>query len=581
MQKNTQNTHFSRIFSNLLPYVKPFRLRAMLAILITIPVGMMDAIIAWSLKAYMDVVMIEKDLTASSYIPILIISFSFLQSCFNYTATYLNAWIGAKISYSLKIDLFRKLMRSSASFFDQSTSGTIQHRFNNDVDSACNGFTNHAKLLSTRIFSSISLTSVLLINSWMLAVVAISVLAIALLPLKSIRKKIKGIMAKTVFSGSEVMTHFSEAFSGNRVVSSYNLYEYQSKKLSKSLQDVFVFYMKMIQRTGIVSPLLHFLVAIGVAIIIWLGSYLIVSGQLSPGGFVSFITALLLLYHPIKSIGDDFNALQMSLMAMERVFDLLNTPDWLENSPQAKDLTSIETGIKYRNVGFEYTHGKRVLENISLDVKKGETIAFVGGSGGGKTTLLNLLPRFYEVTSGKILIDDTDIRDIKINALREKIAIVFQDNFLFSGTIRDNILLGNIVATQDEIDQAITSACLNDFLRTLDLGLDTVVGEQGVLLSGGQKQRVAIARAFLKNAPIVILDEATSALDNKSETVVQKAIDNLMQDRTVLIIAHRLSTIKNADKIFVINNGRIVECGKHEDLIKNTSGEYFALYNDL
>ena len=580
-QKKAQNSYLVRNFNNLLPYIRPFRLRAILAVLVTIPVGTMDAIIAWSLKSYMDVVMIEKNLTSLPYIPILIICFSFLQSGLNYTATYLNAWVGAKISYSLKAVLFQKLMRSSASFFDTNTSGTIQHRFNNDVDTACNGLISHAKMLATRIFSSIALTCVLLINSWRLAIVAISVLVIALFPLKSIRKKIKGIMTQAVFSGSEVMTHFSEAFSGNRVISSYNLYSYQSKKLLKSLQNVFLFSMKMIQRTGILSPILHFLVATGVAAIIWLGSYLIISGQLTPGGFVSFITALLLLYQPVKSMGNDFNALQVSFMALERVFDLINAPNEMEDSPKAKDLQSIEVGITYRNVAFEYITEKPVLENINFDVKKGEMIAFVGSSGGGKTTLLNLLPRFYETTSGKILIDDRDIRDIKIDSLREKIAVVFQDNFLFSGTIRDNIMVGNENATQDDLDLSVKSACLDEFLKTLDLGLDTVVGERGVLLSGGQKQRIAIARAFLKNSPIVILDEATSALDNKSEAVVQEAIDNLMQDRTVFVIAHRLSTIKNADKIFVINHGRVVESGKHEELITNTSGEYFALYNDL
>lgn len=581
LKKSLLNSYLAKSFLNILPYIKPFWFRSIIAILITIPVGMMDAIIAFSLKPYMDVVMIEKNLSSSLCIPVLIIGFSLIQSILTYASTYLNAWVGAKISCSLKSELFNKLMHYKASFFDKNTSGTIQYRFNNDVDSACNGLLNHAKMFTTRIFSSISLTCVLLINSWKLAIVAISVLVIALFPLKKIRKRIKGIMKKTVFSGSEIMTHFSEAFSGNRIISSYGLYDYQNKKFASSLNNVFAYGMKMVQRTGILSPILHFLVAIGIAAIIWLGSYFIVSGQLTPGGFVSFITALLLLYQPVKSMGNDFNALQISLMALERVFELINSSvDIEDNSLERKELKHIKDGIKFNNINFSYVNSKPVLENINFEVKKGKMVAFVGNSGGGKTTLVNLLPRFYDPSSGEILIDDINIKSLNLRSLREKISIVFQDNFLFSGTIRDNIVLGNENISNEDLGIAIKSACLDEFVKKLDFGLDTLVGERGVLLSGGQKQRIAIARAFLKNSPIVILDEATSALDNKSEAVVQKAINNLMKDRTVFVIAHRLSTIRNADKIFVVNNGKIIESGTHKFLM-NKGGAYYALYNEI
>lgn len=574
-----ENLYIVKNYKNIYPYVKPYWVRSLLAVLVTFPVGMMDAAIAWTLKPYMDVVMIEKNLTASSYIPILIVFFSLLQSAFNYSATYLNAWVGAKISNGLKYDLFEKLMRYDATFFDTNTSGTIQYRFNADVDSACNGLLNHMKLFTTRVFSSISLIFVLISNSWKLAIVALIVMLGALYPLTQIRKRISGIMSKTVFSGSAIMTYYIETFSGNRIISSYNLYNHQMQKFKKTLADVFMLGMKMVQKTGILSPMMHFIISVGIAIIIWLGSYLIFDGQLTAGGFVSFITALLLLYQPLKSIGNDFNALQMSLLAMERVFDLLKVSPNIVNNPNAKKLKFIKHGIKYKNVNFEYKKEKPVLIDINLEIKIGETVALVGNSGGGKTTIVNLLPRFYDLTSGKILIDGIDIKDLEIDSLRDKISIVFQDNFLFSGTIRENIVLGNSNATQKDIDRAIKSACLNEFVASLELGLDTQIGERGVLLSGGQKQRVAIARAFLKNAPIVILDEATSALDNKSEAVVQKAIDNLMKDRTVIVIAHRLSTIKNADKIVVINHGRIVEIGTHNELIANKNSAYYDLHS--
>lgn len=577
--QKTENFYVVKNYKNIYPYVKPYWFRALLAILVTFPVGMMDAIIAWTLKPYMDVVMIEKDISTSSYIPILIIFFSLLQSAFNYSATYLNAWVGAKISNGLKHDLFEKLMRYDATFFDTNTSGTIQFRFNADVDSACNGLLNHMKLFTTRVFSSISLMFVLFVNSWKLAIVAIIVMVGALYPLTQIRKRISGLMSKTVFSGSAIMTHYIETFSGNRIVSSYNLYNHQMQKFKQTLSDVFMLGMKMVQKTGILSPMMHFIISIGIAIIIWLGSYLIFNGQLTAGGFVSFITALLLLYQPLKSIGNDFNSMQLSLLAMERVFDLLKVSSNIVNAPNAKKLESVKQGITYKNVNFEYIKGKSVLIDINLEIKIGETIALVGNSGGGKTTIVNLLPRFYDITSGGILIDGNDVRDLDIDSLRDKISVVFQDNFLFSGTIRENISLGKEMATQEDIDQAVRSACLDEFIESLELGLDTQIGERGVLLSGGQKQRVAIARAFLKNAPIVILDEATSALDNKSEAVVQKAIDNLMKDRTVIVIAHRLSTVKNADKIVVINHGRIVEIGTHEELIANKDGAYHDLHN--
>ena len=285
-----------------------------------------------------------------------------------------------------------------------------------------------------------------------------------------------------------------------------------------------------------------------------------------------------MLYTPIKNIGNNFNAVQMSFMAIERVFGVLETKPKIIDKSDAKILSSIENEIKINNINFEYIKNKPVLKDISLEVKKGETIAFVGNSGGGKSTIVSLIPRFYDIKSGSITIDGIDIRDYSLESLRQNIAVVFQDNFLFSGTIKENILLGKQDASQEEINKALEMACLTEFIASLKDGINTQIGERGMLLSGGQKQRVAIARAFLKDAPIVILDEATSALDNKSEAIVQKAIDNLMQDKTVFVIAHRLSTIKNADRIAVINEGELVELGKHDELMKIENGQYKTLY---
>ena len=571
-----RNTNLVYDYTQMAPYIRKYWWQALVAVGITIPVGALDAVIAWALKPYMDVVMIEKSAN-TIWIPLLIIFFSAVQGALTYIANYANTWVGSRISNDVKIDLFAKLLTFDVGFFDTNTSGNILQRFNGDVDAACSGLLNNLKKFSTRFFSSVSLIFVLIYNSWQLAIIAIVMLFIALYPLKMVRKKIKGINQQSVFTNAELTTHYNEAFSGNRVVTSYNLFSYQAERFHKTLHNIFRLGMKMIQRTGLLSPFMHMIVSFGIAFVIWAGSYLIVTGQITSGNFVSFLAALILLYNPIKGIGGSFNSVQVSLLAIERVFELMKAEPKIKDKENAIKIGKINT-IEYKNVDFEYVENKPVLQNINLKAKHGEKIAFVGNSGGGKTTLVNLLNRFYDVKNGGIYINGTDIRDIKLQSLRDKIAVVFQDNFLFSGTIRDNIMLGNKNATEEELQKAVEGACLSSVIKEMPEGLDTQVGERGSLLSGGQKQRVAIARAFLKNAPIVILDEATSALDNKSEAVVQQAIDNLMADRTVFVIAHRLSTVKNADKIVVVNYGKIAEIGSHKELIENPNSIYHSLY---
>lgn len=573
-----KSTYTVQNYLKIMPYVKPYWFRGLLSVLVTIPIGAMDAVIAWALRPYMDIVMVEQNTASTSYIPVLIVIFSCVQSFLNYAATYLNTWFGRKLANDVKFDLFKKLMRCDASYFDNTSSGEVMMRYNGDVDIACSGLLVNIKLFTTRVFSSLSLIGVLIYNSWQLAIVAIVVLVGALFPLTTVRRRIKSLMDKSIFSGAAVMTHFNETFAGNRIIASYNLYGYQYARFKDTLNTVFKLGIKMVQRTGMMSPLMHFVVSLGIAVIIWLGSYLIVTKQISAGAFVSFITALIMLYNPVKSIGNNFNSVQMSLLAMERVFTLLEKEPCICSKTDAPKLDKIKNSIEFKDVCFEYIKGKPVLKHINLKAKVGQTVALVGNSGGGKSTIVSLLPRFYDVKSGAILVDGKDIRDFDIDSLRDHIAIVFQDNFLFSGTIRDNIMLGKENATSEEVDRAVKSACLDEFIKTLDKGLDTEIGERGVLLSGGQKQRIAIARAFLKNAPIVVLDEATSALDNKSEAIVQQAIDNLMTDRTVFVIAHRLSTVRNADKIVVVNYGEIVEEGSHDELVNKPNGAYSSLY---
>lgn len=565
-------------YSRMWPYVKPFWFRALLSMLICIPIGSLDAVIALALKPYMDLVMVEKSVNSPWYIPLGIVAFTSIQGGLKYLSSYLSTWVGGKITNNLKFELFKKLLMLPASFYDNKNSGDIVFQFNNQADMACSGLLDNLSVFIQRIFSSISLVFVLFYNSWQLALIAVVVLGCAFAPVAKIQKRIKSVMEKTVFADASIITEFNEVFNGNKTLISYNLAAYETNKFFNILKNVFKLRIKMVQKTQWLSPVMHIIVSVGIALAIGYGSHLIMKETITSGNFVSFITALILLYTPVKNIGNNLNAVQFSFFALERIFGVLDMVPNIKDKENPKVLDRNYNEIEFKDVNFEYVRNVPVLKNINLKIKKGETVAFVGNSGGGKTTVVNLLPRFYDVKSGCIMIDHINIKDYSLKSLRDNIAVVFQDNFLFSGTIRENILLGNQNANEDMINQALKMAYLFDFVSGLKEGLDTQIGERGILLSGGQKQRVAIARAFLKDAPIIILDEATSALDNKAEAVVQKAIDNLMKDRTVFVIAHRLSTIQNADKIVVINQGEIVEKGTHDELLQIEQGAYRALY---
>lgn len=572
------NNRFYNNYKRMWPYVKPIWFRALMSMLICIPIGSLDAVIALALKPYMDLVMVEKQLYSPWYIPLGIVAFTSIQGGLKYLSAYLSTWVGGKITNGLKFELFKKLLTMQTAFFDRKKSGDIVFQFNNQADNACSGLLNNLSVFIQRIFSSISLVCVLFYNSWHLALIAVLVLGCAFLPVAKLQKRIKGVLDKTVVADSAIITEYNEVFAGNKTITSYNLANHEINKFHWILKNIFDLRIKMVQRTQWLSPMMHVIVSVGIAAAIGYGSHLIMTGTITSGNFVSFITALILLYTPVKNIGNNLNSVQLSFYAIEKIFGLLDTIPSIRNKDNAIVLDDKPHIIKYENVSFEYIKNKPVLKDINLTIHEGQTIAFVGNSGGGKTTTVNLLPRFYDITSGSIKINDIDIRDYTLESLRENIAVVFQDNFLFSGSIKDNILLGRESATDAEIQKALQMAYLDEFISTLKDGINTQIGERGILLSGGQKQRVAIARAFLKNAPILILDEATSALDNKAEAVVQKAIENLMQNKTVFVIAHRLSTIRNADLIAVINNGQIVERGTHEELLKIENGAYKALY---
>ena len=576
-EKYDKNENYHSL-SSILPYFKPYLRRTLLALGLAIPIGALDAVIALVLKPYMDIVMINKQMQLAWYLPIFIVIFTVVQGSLNYIATYMNDWVGGKVTNDLKLTLYSKLMRQTSGFFDKQSSGKILKSYNNDAEKSCSGLLTNIKTCISRLFSSISLIGVLFYNSWQLALIAVFILICAVIPLLKIKSAIKDVYNLSEGENAKILTAYNEVFSGHKVISGYNLYDLKQKQFKKLTDIVFGLKMKITQHVAWLSPLMHIIVSVGIALVIGLGSYFISKNQLTPGQFVSFITALIMLYNPVKGLGNNAKNISTCLCAMERVVSKLDKIPSIKDKENAVDFPKFTNKIEFKNIKFSYIKGKRVLNGISLEVKKGETIAFVGNSGGGKSTLVNLLPRFYNVKNGDLTFDGISINNIKVDSLRKNIAVVFQDNFLFEGTIKENIIIGNLDADKTEILNAVKESYLEEFVNSLEKGLDTQIGERGMLLSGGQKQRIGIARAFLKNAPILILDEATSALDNQSEHIVQQAIENLMKDRTVFIIAHRLSTIQNADRIAVINNGNIVEIGTHQELINIPDGEYKRLY---
>ncbi|MCM1004044.1 MAG: ABC transporter ATP-binding protein/permease [Candidatus Gastranaerophilales bacterium] len=589
---NTKDAfRYGYLLNKMYPYIKTVLGRSIILILLAIPLGLLDGVVAFSLRPYMDYVVNGNEAQIFEFhghtlylqaffikfIPFAIVVFALIQGVLKYLCNYLTEWTGNTMSNNLKIDLFKKLTAMDTKFYDINSSGLILSRFLSDPDQASKKLIETIKTFILSIFELVALVGVLLFNSWKLAIIGVGVMAIAITPVTLIRKKIKKVSNDTMVVAGDMTTNFNETCAGNKIVTAYNLQDSQNHKFEGQVKKQFNLAMSLTKRVGWMSPIMYFICSIGIAIVMNYGNSLILSGEMTAGSFASFVTSLLLLYKPTKTLGLTLTNLQGTFVSMARVFELFDLMPEIKNQPHSAELKNVGE-IDFNHVTFEYKKDIPVLKDFNLSVKPNETIALVGNSGGGKSTVVNLIPRFYDVKSGSIMINGIDIRQYDIVSLRNSISFVFQDNYLFSGTIRENILMGRPDASEEEIANAVKLAHLDEFLGTLPEGIDTVVGERGASLSGGQRQRVAIARALIKNSPIVILDEATSALDNESEAIVQKALDNLMQNRTVFVIAHRLSTIHNADRIAVLNEGELVELGTHSELINKPDGRYKYLY---
>lgn len=579
--KDTQaldSFNYGYLLKRVYKYIKPYMFRVIMGFIIAIPVGLLDGVVAYALKPYMDEVLIKKNMLLAVIIPFGIVFFAGLQGVLRYLNEYLANWCGQKVTNAVKIGLFEKLVTMDSRFFDENSSGIVLTRFLSDPETASRGILDNIKAFVTAVCGAVALVGVMLYNSWILALVGVIVLFIAFLPVALIRKRIKSASNKNMKIGGDLTTNFNETYSGNKIMTAYNLNKYQLDKFVQNIHDMFDVNMSLVKRSAWMSPIMYLIASVGIALVFGFGTYLVISGQMTGGGLASFVTSLLLLYKPVKTMGNTLTTLQTLFVALGRTFELFDMQPEIKDKDGAATLENVKEGVAFDNVSFEYEEGVPVLKNINFNVKVGETLALVGNSGGGKSTIANLIPRFYDVKSGAVRIDGVDIRDFTLESLRKNISIVFQDNFLFSGTIRENLLMGNFNATENDIQKVVQAAHLDEFLNELPDGLETVLGERGTTLSGGQRQRVAIARAMLKDAPIIILDEATSALDNESEAIVQKALENLMENKTVFVIAHRLSTIHNADRIAVINEGELAEIGTHDELMNLPNGKYRLLY---
>ena len=567
-----------RLYLRLLNYVKPYWMWLIVAMICAGGVSALTATYAYLVKPVLDGIFIKKDTGMLFILPAVIVAIALFKGLFSFSQSYLMQYVGSRIILDLRKRLYHHIILLPLGFHIKHPTGLLMSRVINDVSLMQSSVSTVVKDLFQQGLTLVALLAVIFTQDWKLASLAVLVLPAAYYPMVRVGRRIKRLSIRGQERVADMTTALQETLSGIRVVKAFGREQFEAQRFQEKNLHYFRNVMRTTQVSEITSPLMELFGGIGIALVILYGGYQVVQGTTTPGTFSSFMAASLMMYNPIRALLKAYTSIQQALAAAERVFAILDLETEEARDRSKRPIPAIQTSVEFRDVSFQYEGASRpVLSGINLYVGVGESIALVGTSGSGKTTLANLIPRFYDPTQGSILIDGMDIRNITIASLRSLIGIVSQEIVLFDDTVRNNIAYGLQEVTLEEIVAAAQAAYAHQFIMKMTHGYESVIGEQGVKLSVGERQRLSIARALLRNPPILILDEATSALDPESETIVQKALHNLMKGRTTFVIAHRLSTIEQVNRIVVLSKGSIVEVGRHEELLKN-NGIYSRFY---
>ena len=559
-------------------HVRPYFGKMLIAAICMAIVAATTATNAWLMQPVLDEVFLNKNTQLLLLVPIVVMTIAIVKGLASYGESIFMEYSGEKIISDIRYRLFSHLMNADLNFFHKNSSGKLISRVTYDVGllraSVSTALTGIAKDSMTLIF----LVALMFYQDWFLAIIAFFVFPAAVLPILYIGRRIRKISTSTQIEIGSFASLLSQIFQGARYVKAYTMQKYEKRRAKKIIDDLFNLIYKSVRIRSRTRPILETLGGIAIALVIFYGGSKVISGATTPGTFFSFITALLMAYQPLKRLANFNINIQDGLAAADRIFNLLDQKPEITDLPNAKEYIHKKGEIEFKKVKFSYgSKTSHALNEINLKIPGGKTVALVGKTGAGKSTILNLIPRFYDTQSGEVIIDKKNIKNYKAHTLRKKMALVSQEVTLFDDTIRANIAYGNPNSTEKQLYEAAKKADAHEFITSFKDGYKSVVGEHGIQLSGGQRQKIAIARAILKNAPILLLDEATSSLDSGSEKDIQKSLKKLMKNKTTLVIAHRLSTILDADLIYVIDNGRVLEKGSHKTLMKNKS-LYSKLY---
>jgi subfamily B ATP-binding cassette protein MsbA len=565
---------YIRLLSYLKPYVWPYFILAMMCM---VAFGATDGVLPFLVQKIIDDVFTRKDETALTYLPGVIVAIFAFRGLMNFGQSYFNDYVGLRIINDVRNGLNRHFQALSVSFFYRHPTGTLLARVNSDVHLLRFAITDALASFMKDAVSLSALVVVAFMKDWFLASMAFVVFPASVLPIMRLSRKIKRFTRRGQIRTGTLTALLQESIQGNRIVKAFGMEQYEDQRYQQENWRLFKQSLRASRIKAIVAPSMEMLASIGIGAVVWYGGWSVINGGRTQGEFMAFMAAMFLMYGPFKGIARTYTAVHQGLAGAERVFEILDEAPEIADKADAQVARPFSKGIQFHNVSFAYKETP-VLKGVDLTIEAGQRVALVGMSGVGKSTLVDLIPRFYDVRGGRVSVDGVDVRDLTVPSLRAQIGIVTQHTFLFNDTIRNNIAYGEPARPMEDIIAAAKAANAHEFISALTHGYDSVIGEMGMQLSGGQRQRLTIARALLKNAPILILDEATSSLDAESERLVQEALETLMATRTTIVIAHRLSTIRKADRIVVLVDGGVAEQGTHEELLRN-SGEYNRLYS--